>query len=455
MALFKRTITDILILLCAVLLVCSNALPCFADDAKALFEFDYNGSHIKTYGTYSVVDGKVCSSHRYFVKSGNLVLIDQSLMPTATGVFIHFDGGKSYIAVLCMDGKLVSLGTVDLCRSLEKFKNSGIKKMSDNIVVDSTTINLEYEDGSKRSYDCITGRLLSSTAATEKKDPGEFVSEYLSDLIDRSTSTGADNSGAKAQDVVNALDESGASLSQLLDAGIVEAIESNYSENGESLGDAGLDLDIDISGLDGVYDYTQNEDYINLMNSKSQEMSASQLAQVKNLFDKIVRGESTAEDAAFLLNLGEDSEEVHYSVDGTAEFPLEGPADSEDSLDSLESLIFDSFKSVEKAKSEKKFIEAKPKEKYLAVYNAEEERYEIYSEKNVMKNPENLIGESNKIADELQLKSLYKLLAGTKHTAEQTGMSIYWVIIVLILAAVAMIVASGVHLFKKVKPAGV
>lgn len=442
------------ILLISVLLVFACTVPGFATDAKSLFEFDYDGSHIQTFGTYSIVDGKVCYTHRYFLKDGNLVVIDQNLDPTPTGIFIHFEGGKSYIAVLCKSGKIVSLGTEDLCSSLQNFKNKDIKSLAETVSYDSKYLNLEYKDGSKCTYDCVTGQLYSQSGATAPKSAEEFFDGFISDFIDRSISSGVDTSGAKAQGVVNALNESGVSLDQLLDAGIVEGIEADYSGEigeGEFSGEWSYEVWTGTEAQEPIgtdepdvapYDFSQDEDYLQLMESKEAELSTEEVNELRDLFAKISRGELSSDEAVNLI-----SKETHK-------------ADNETKIDdSTIKEITSAIAAVEQSakeykeehKSEKQFIEPMPSNKYLAVYNADEKRYDIYSEKNLLSNPEHLETEVQKISDIGKVENLNKLLSSDKNNDTRRGMNIFSTVALSIVLIVAIILIIGVANIKKSK----
>ena len=435
------------ILICIVLIL-SNLILCFAADAKPLFEFDYDGSHIQTFGTYSIIDGRICYSHRYFIKNGNLVVIDQNLDPTPTGIFIHFESGKSYIAVLCKSGKIVSLGTEDLCSSLKDFKNKDIKSLAETVSYDSRYLNFEYTDGSKRTYDCVTGELYSQTGATTRKTAEEFFNDYFDGVISNSISMGADTSGVKAQGVVNALNGSGASLEQLLDAGIVEGIESDYageSSDQQFSGEWSYEVGVpEASSEIKPYDFTQNEDYQRLMESKEAELSKEEVDELRNLFAKISRGEISNKEAINLIH-GETKQEKQESV-----FQID--KDTKEEIASTIEAVEQSAKEYkEEHKNDKKFIEAKASEKYIAVYNAEEKHYEIYSEKNLLSDPEHLETETKKVKNIEKVDGLNNLLSSEKSSDMQRGMSLFVIIAIAIVAIAVVVLIIGVLNSKKPK----
>ena len=289
------------------------AYPVFADDTAPLFEFDYDGRHIETYGNYSVVDGVVSSSHRFFVKDGNLVVIDQNLDPTMNGVFIHYADGKSYIAVLTKNGNIVSLGTEDLLSYLDGFTNSRITGMAQNITSNSTTLLFTYSDGSSAAYDCITGKLQYKTEPTEKQSLMDFISDGISGVFSGRFMygfTGSSYAGAKAQQVVDSLQGGGIGLEALIDAGFAGDGWNGSSQggngqgwNGEGYTGEGFAEEPGGEGFgeDYEYDYAEDPAYRNLMDSKANELSEERLAAIREAFARIASGKMTPQEAINLF----------------------------------------------------------------------------------------------------------------------------------------------------------
>ena len=294
-------------------------------EAKPLLEFDYGGKHIKTYGTYSVIDGEVCDTHRYFVRDGKLVVIDQKLNPVPDGVFIHYDDGKSYIVVLGEDGKIVSLGTEDELNILKDFSNQGITSMSDNISKDSEKISFEYDDGGIVVYDCITGDILYQKEGTRSEESvGDLIGGYISKFIGGTVNKKSPNASA-AQNLVNTLNASGITLESLIDSGVAEKVfsgedgiasdpdpdsaqgntskgtnKSGGSDGNTKSGKATGGSEEPLSTPNGkaVTLESAEESVEKTITASVHEMTESEKKEVSKLVNQVSRGEKTASDAA-------------------------------------------------------------------------------------------------------------------------------------------------------------
>lgn len=292
--------------------------------ASPLYEFDYAGKHIQTYGTYSVIDGKVCYTHRFFVKDGQLVVIDQELNPTPTGVFIHYDDGKSYIVVLDTDGKIVSLGTEDELQILQDFNNQGIISMADNISKDSSILFFEYDDGGVAAYDCTTGEELYKEAGTgTDTSAGSLIGGYLSKFFGGGLSRKRSTSAA-AQSIVSTLNDSGLTLENLIDSGLAEKVfqsgegtnkepdpmsaEGNSAQgNAMSMGAEGNTRSGQPSGGTDSTNQSQDgkavtvksaEDALNkTIKDSVHEMTEDEKKEVSKLVNEVAEGKKTASEA--------------------------------------------------------------------------------------------------------------------------------------------------------------
>ena len=301
-----------------------NDIPESHRSASPLFEFDYAGKHIQTFGTYSVIDGKVCYTHRFFVKDGQLVVIDQELNPTPTGVFIHYDDGKSYIVVLDTDGKIVSLGTEDELQILQDFNNQGIVSMANNISKDSSILFFEYDDGGVAAYDCTTGEVLYKEAGTgTDTSAGSLIGGYLSKFFGGGLSRKRPTSAA-AQSIVSTLNDSGLTLENLVDSGLAEKVfksgegtskapdpmsaEGNSAQgNAMSMGAEGNTQSGKPSGgIDSTHQ-SQNgkavtvkdaEDALNkTITASVHEMTENEKKEVSKLVNEVAEGKKTASEA--------------------------------------------------------------------------------------------------------------------------------------------------------------
>ena len=72
------------------------------------YEFNYAGQTIKTYDTYSVIDGEVIKKQLY-VKNNKLEIIDIGLDAVGNSYIIDNYNDKEYLIYLGYDGKIHSL----------------------------------------------------------------------------------------------------------------------------------------------------------------------------------------------------------------------------------------------------------------------------------------------------------------------------------------------------------
>ena len=208
--------------LLAVLFLAGLTGTVFAGEGVPIYTFSYQGAKIETYATYSVVDGVQTQGFRYFVKDGELVVINNRLNAVPDGIFLHFENGESYEAVLTRGGKLVSLGTVNLTKTLENLRNTGISGLVSNIETGGTDLILIYSNGAVVCYDAVSGKEQYRVGSFEDEKPGmkEFVQEYLDDIVSRSTGTDHSQGKVEAEAVVDIMNKKGLKLNELVDAGV-------------------------------------------------------------------------------------------------------------------------------------------------------------------------------------------------------------------------------------------
>lgn len=386
-----------LILLLTISLLICCFVPVFAEGSNPLFQFDYNGLNIKTYGTYSTINGKMCDSHRIYIKDGNMVLIDHELNAKPNDIFIHYSEGKSYIAVITESGHMLSLGTEDLLNLLDSFDNKEIVSLAENITYDSTLMIFKYKNGSSITYDCITGKIIESNLI-KNKDPLDYFSNYMSSFFSRSTKGFIDNSGKRAQSLILTLENSGSNINALFDSGIVDGIE-NYEGKGI----------VDYSNLLFTDDYNFEEDeaYLEFINNNP-NLADEQIYELRENLIEISKGKITAVSASSLMSF------------------------SSPEVDSL-------FLEIEKNRTGKKFINREENDKYIAIYNAKESRYEIYKESDILNDPSNFESIISSETDVDKVNKLNALLTKSNKLTDNKGVILFFGILVVIIALAVII----------------
>lgn len=450
------------------------------NNAEPLFEFNYGGKNIKTYGSYSLIDDRICTTHRFFVKNGKLTVVDQNLNPTPTGVFIHYDDGDSYIVVLSEDGTVTSLGTRDELKILQDFKNGGIKSLSENITKDSSTLLFEYNDGGIAAYDCVTGELIFKQEGNTPEPQGiaSFISGAVSDFLNLFSFNNPSNPSAEnAQNVINALQESGVSVGEFAamqselpkfessqnqdteketaDPAIVTSatgeVNSILSEN-RKLTDSEQEK-INKILLQVANGEKSTEDALNEIRNEV-ELSESQVnsinIQLKNIYDSRVAAERSKADVDAQTYSkgsygtsgisGKDNSGSAYRQgtgkgDGTGRDIVDGKGEGDGTGEG------DNAKKAEAV--DHQFIKSDISEDYVAVYNAEEGRYDIYSAEDLLENPEDAKDGIAKISDDTDLETITRILAHDKDDSARRGIILYVGIALAICGIIASMIIFG------------
>ena len=120
-----------------------------------LYTFDYNGSQIITYKSYSEMNGKIID-YQLIVKNGQLHTLDANLPIIKNSIILDNYSNKNYESILLKDGYIYDLNTK--LNVPKNFKNSRIKYMTNNISDNSSYVIVMYEDGTVYGFDYRTGK---------------------------------------------------------------------------------------------------------------------------------------------------------------------------------------------------------------------------------------------------------------------------------------------------------
>ena len=463
-----------------------SVIPDAGDESpsRPLFQFYYGGKTIKTYASFSTIGDKLTTSHRYFVKNGKLTVIDQSMDPTPTGVFIHYDEGKSYIVVLCEDGKIQSLGTEDVPANLDGFQNSGIRSMNENITTDSNTLLFEYDDGGIAAYNCVTGEKIyqkDGVGAAETGSAGggavsfvDHARNFISGILD-SIGAGGDSSQAAsdAQEIVEALTDSGLTLEELTDKGGLPGLDfgtpreetsRESSPSAASAADASDASDVPAAGIRGQEILPQD------IVGSTVELTVEEQTLVGSILAKVLAGQESPEEAAAALReaipeltdvqeahireqlekvLEERSAEVRASMaaeetEGSGDAGTPESAEGTDGTEETEEGT-DPLSPVKEGAvpEDHAFITSRTGEEYVAVFNAKEGRYDIYSVDDLLENPADPESELDKISDKRKTEVIVRLLTSRKDTTVSRGIILYVSIAAAICGIIALMLIFG------------
>ena len=144
-------------------------------DTKAISEYSYNGTEIRTFGTYSLVGDKV-RNQIYEVKDGKLSVISSNVQRKIGDNVIDFYNENEYQTILASDGILY-----DLKEKLEypsNFENSNIEEIS--VESDKKEILVYYKNGSIIIFNYMTGEEIYKTSPKEKVSLFAYIGEKLS-----------------------------------------------------------------------------------------------------------------------------------------------------------------------------------------------------------------------------------------------------------------------------------
>ena len=120
-----------------------------------LYTFDYNGSQVITYKSYSEMNGKIIN-YQLIVKNGQLHTLDANLPIIKNSILLDSYSNKNYESILLKDGYIYDLNTK--LNVPKNFKNSRIKYMTNNISDNSSYVIVMYEDGTVYGFDYRTGK---------------------------------------------------------------------------------------------------------------------------------------------------------------------------------------------------------------------------------------------------------------------------------------------------------
>ena len=136
---------------------------------------DYKENEIETYGTYSIVNGKIVDKI-YTVSNGVLSITDGLLENVKSNKIIDNYNEKEIETILGTDGVLYDLK--DEITYPKDFKNSNIEFITVNTETDEKTVAVSYDDGSLVVFNYMTGKV------TFEKEKTKTESESKLSLLD-------------------------------------------------------------------------------------------------------------------------------------------------------------------------------------------------------------------------------------------------------------------------------
>ena len=144
-------------------------------DTKAISEYSYNGTEIRTFGTYSLVGDKV-RNQIYEVKDGKLSVISSNVQRKIGDNIIDFYNENEYQTILGSDGILYDLK--ETLKYPSNFENSNISEIS--VESDKKEVLVYYKNGSIIIFNYMTGEEIYKTSPKEKVSLFAYIGEKLS-----------------------------------------------------------------------------------------------------------------------------------------------------------------------------------------------------------------------------------------------------------------------------------
>ena len=174
-----------------------------------LVGYEYRGSKINTYGTYSTIDNKKMDN-QIFIKGINMGMISTNLNNLKNKVIIDNYNNKKVLVTL-VSGKLTSL--MNDIKLPDDFINQNIVDMTSNINDDSSIILVKYDDNTYYAFDYKTGKKIDIVSLNEEENKSktnisitDFMKNYLSNNSKNKVIVSLEKSYEATNDFITNLD---------------------------------------------------------------------------------------------------------------------------------------------------------------------------------------------------------------------------------------------------------
>ena len=174
-----------------------------------LVGYEYRGSKINTYGTYSTIDNKKMDN-QIFIKGINMGMISTNLNNLKNKVIIDNYNNKKVLVTL-VSGKLTSL--MNDIKLPDDFINQNIVDISSNINDDSSIILVKYDDNTYYAFDYKTGKKIDIVSLNEEENKSktnisitDFMKNYLSNNSKNKVIVSLEKSYEATNDFITNLD---------------------------------------------------------------------------------------------------------------------------------------------------------------------------------------------------------------------------------------------------------
>ena len=144
--------------------------------AKPLHTYEYKGSYIETFGTYSKIDGNV-KLQIYNVRRGKLSALSNSLDMKIDNYMVDYYNDKEYQTILTNSGEIVDLK--EQLQYPSNFLNRNVKQIVQNSNVENPEMMVIYNTGKVIVFNYVSGNVIYETE--EKADTG--LTSYITGSI--------------------------------------------------------------------------------------------------------------------------------------------------------------------------------------------------------------------------------------------------------------------------------
>ncbi len=344
------------------------------------YTFDYNGKIIKTYKTYSEIiaeDGSkvVRKDVRLYVKNGKLYALPVSLefggnalKLVANNFVIDSYNGKEYETVLGEDGRLYDLK--EPINYPKNFVNNGIEKIGNN---------LDSKDSAKKlTGNDINEMSIGKFSQKESKNEHEVEVVYKNgDKLKFNYQTGEIISSSKSKEQKESTADSKSETSK----GLLEYVREQFSEIGN---------------------YT-NTDKINI--------------EMQNKYEETIKLENKLEE----ISVEEAIKKYKVENSGEADFDEEKSKNEDNNINA-------NIGEAEKTEDNNETNSSLKEKKYISIYNAEKDDYQIYQEEELLDTSKQEVISENEKIEANNLNEYY----ASEGKATNTKMGIVWIALSII-----------------------
>jgi len=344
------------------------------------YTFDYNGKIIKTYKTYSEIiaeDGSkvVRKDVRLYVKNGKLYALPVSLefggnalKLVANNFVIDSYNGKEYETVLGEDGRLYDLK--EPINYPKNFVNNGIEKIGNN---------LDSKDSAKKlTGNDINEMSIGKFSQKESKNEHEVEVVYKNgDKLKFNYQTGEIISSSKSKEQKESTADSKSETSK----GLLEYVREQFSEIGN---------------------YT-NTDKINI--------------EMQNKYKETIKLENKLEEISV------EEAIKKYKVKNSGESDLD-----EEKSKNEDNNINANIGEAEKTEDNNETNNSLKEKKYISIYNAEKDDYQIYQEEELLDTSKQEVISENEKIEANNLNEYY----ASDGKATNMNMGIVWIALSII-----------------------